>query len=98
MTVPTIAPPVRSVKPGKMPPDLRNQRRLRKFVLNRLREAEGIGYDKLCRETVAAVRQANRYYKSSQGVKAVQQVIGDRLAVIEQDETVWLTPAGWRAR
>ncbi len=94
---PSVPRPGRLVKPASRLPDWQRLK-LRKFILKRLRESDGITYDQLCHDTAARVRHPNKYYRSQNGVKEVRKVLWDRLAVTEPDESVWLTPAGWRAK
>ena len=79
-------------QPAKQP-----ERHLRhEFRLARLRQADGPGYDELCREVVAAFPERNPYVASIRGVRAVRRVLFEGYATTEPDETVWLTPAGWQ--
>ncbi len=68
----------------------------REFVLARLREADGPAYDQLVREVAEAFPDRNRYQASIRAVRAVRRLLFEGFAATESDESVWLTPDGWR--
>jgi hypothetical protein len=65
------------------------------FLLERLRQADGITYDDLCREIVEAFPDHKRWRASARGVREVRWLLWSGLAVTEPDESIWMTPAGW---
>jgi hypothetical protein len=69
----------------------------RDFLLARLREADGISYDELCRAVAEAIPSHSHWAASARGVKVVRMLLWDGLATTEPDESVWLTPKGWQA-
>jgi len=72
--------------------------RRRRWLLERLSQADGPSYDALCREVVERFGQdGRRWLASRDGVRAVRLLLWDRLATIEPDESVYLTPVGWGA-
>ena len=84
-------------EPPPAPPPLPHPAR-RAWLLARLMEADGPGYDVLCRELIAASgADCPRWRASRMGVREVRLLLWDGLATTEpSDGSVWLTPAGWR--
>ena len=68
----------------------------REFVLGRLREADGITYDELVREVIAAFPEPKPWLTAIRAVRAVRGLLWSRLVVTEPNESVWLTPCGWQ--
>jgi hypothetical protein len=66
----------------------------RTFVLGVLADGNP-SYDVLCRAVIEAFPERNKYQQSVKAVRAVRNVLWDELAVIDSDETLWLTAAGW---
>jgi hypothetical protein len=48
-------------------------------------------------ETVAEFPAKSHYLTRVRAVRAVRDLLWDELAVTEPDESIYLTPAGWRA-
>jgi len=96
MPASSIAEKHRKEKPRPKPQGKRGYR-MRKWILNRLREADGVTYDKLCHETYTAFPHRTQWFASVRAVRAVREVLWLGYAVTNPDESVWLTPAGWYA-
>lgn len=71
--------------------------RRRSWLLERLADADGITYDALVGETVAEFPAKSHYLTRVRAVRAVRDLLFDELATTEPDESIYLTPAGWRA-
>jgi len=70
----------------------------RPWLLRRLAQADGLAYDQLCGEVIAAFPHSTvRFRASARGVRAVRDLLSEGLAVTERDASVWLTPDGWAA-
>jgi len=80
-----------------MPPKYGTRRQRREFLLRRLRQADGIGYDDLVAAVVAAVPGSSNYWTSVLGVKSVRELLWDELATVDDDGSIWLLPTGWQA-
>jgi hypothetical protein len=68
----------------------------REYVLARLREADGITYDQLCGEVVAAFPEDRGWLASVRAVRAARKLLFEGFATTEPDETIWLTADGWQ--
>jgi hypothetical protein len=73
-----------------------NWREREAFTIIRLAQADGVIYDDLIREVMAAFPvPGNRVLCGIRVVRTVRGLLWKELAVTESDESVWLTPAGW---
>jgi len=72
----------------------------REWLLARLRLADGPRHGVLVAELVNWIESwypaAQKPWKVGQAKLAVHELAANGLAVTEPDETVWLTPRGWR--
>ena len=67
----------------------------RRWLLERLMQADGPRYDELVGEMIDAIPHSVRRVAGIRAVKAIRQLLRDGLAVTENDESMWLTPLGW---
>jgi hypothetical protein len=72
----------------------RNKRR--DVVFERLREADGVTYDSLCNEVATAFPERTRFAGPVRAVREVRALLFQGYATTESDESVWLTPQGWK--
>lgn len=71
--------------------------RRRAWLLERLSAADGISYDELVHELFTEFPQAGkRHLATVCAVRSVRDLLFDELAVTESDQSIWLTPEGWR--
>ncbi len=73
--------------------DVKAMKRQR-FVLWYLTE-HNVTYDEMIRIVMERFPWPRRWLCATWAVRAVRAVLWDELAVTQNDETLWLTPAGW---
>jgi len=69
----------------------------RDYLLRRLREADGPGYDTLCAEVAGKFPEKTRCWTTVRAVRAVRALMWDQVATVDSDVGVWLLAAGWQA-
>ena len=80
-----------------MAPHYIRQQARRAWLLTRLTEANGPGYDDLVRQVIEQFPEPEHYWSSVRAVRSIRGLLFDGFLTTESDESIWLSPEGWKA-